>query len=149
MRQISPVTAGTATFGRTKSAAVTWEKKIATTSLPNRTDRLLPAMAVLTAETGPASDGVQRKFLANWRWPPVTEKEYETFRHYDKLMRQKPGHGGHPSSCKQCEYYQPRWKYRTCMFSRCLYQKECRIFRNKPLEQDKHKRPEMVVMDDV
>ena len=34
---------------------------------------------------------------------------------YERNRRDKP------KCCKDCEYYQPRWKYRFCYFVRCPY----------------------------
>lgn len=49
----------------------------------------------------------------------------------------KAGIGEKPLSCAKCQYYQPDFKYRKCLYSRCPYQRDTDIFRKRPLKKDK------------
>lgn len=42
-----------------------------------------------------------------------------------------------PACCSGCEYNQPNFKYRTCLFVRCPMDKTRRTLRDKPLHKDK------------
>ncbi len=67
----------------------------------------------------------------------VSQKEANRFRCYENLAkRRKRGNSRAPAGCRQCEYYRPDFKYRTCMFAECPYQLEENPFRKKPLKQD-------------
>ena len=49
-----------------------------------------------------------------------------------------------PRSCKECEFYHPTWKYRSCFYVRCPYQqKEC-TFRETPLPHDRFSPKEVI-----
>ena len=54
----------------------------------------------------------------------MKDKEKE-FQRYDKSMRKSPGsrvsRRSVPRNCKECEFYQPRWKYRSCYYAECRY----------------------------
>lgn len=68
----------------------------------------------------------------------LSRRDYETLRHYDRMMRNKKRNcSGVPGSCRRCPYYQKDWKYRRCTFTTCLYGKDVKIFRNKPLKHDR------------
>ena len=54
-----------------------------------------------------------------------------------------------PKSCKDCEYYQPRWKYRFCYFTRCPYQLVAKTLRSPPLRKEHFPKKEVVNVDDV
>ena len=60
------------------------------------------------------------------------------FRHYEKLMKasRKEDINKKPSSCAECQYYQPYFKYRKCLHARCLYGYDADVFRKKPLTKD-------------
>ena len=49
---------------------------------------------------------------------------------YERNRRDKP------KCCKDCEYYQPRWKYRTCLYAHCPYKKQVNVFRSTPEKWD-------------
>ena len=68
----------------------------------------------------------------------LTECDYYEFRHYQKIMRQVPAGrpGDKPRCCAECPYHQPRWKFRTCTFSRCPYGILKSVFRRHPLKRD-------------
>lgn len=40
-------------------------------------------------------------------------------------------------ACGDCEYNQPNFKYRTCLFVRCPMDRTRRMLRDKPLREDK------------
>ena len=42
-----------------------------------------------------------------------------------------------PPCCMRCEYYQPKFKYRTCLFVRCPMDKNLKTIRAMPLSSDK------------
>ncbi len=42
-----------------------------------------------------------------------------------------------PPCCMRCEYYQPKFKYRTCLFVRCPMDKSLKTIRARPLSSDK------------
>ena len=54
-----------------------------------------------------------------------------------------------PKCCKDCEYYQPRWKYRFCYFVRCPYKLKDTTFRRTPLKKEYFPQKEVVRMSDV
>ena len=62
-------------------------------------------------------------------------KAEERFRHYEKLMK-KAGDQA-PASCRECPYFQPEFKYRSCLYARCPYDHGCPTLRDKPLSKDK------------
>ena len=54
-----------------------------------------------------------------------------------RFMEEVPdGESTVPKSCEDCECYQPNWKYRTCLYSKCKYNKPINPFRRKPLPND-------------
>ena len=57
---------------------------------------------------------------------------------YERNRRDKP------KCCKDCEYYQPRWKYRFCYFVRCPYKLKdiLGIDRHKRVEENKQQKEE-------
>ncbi len=72
------------------------------------------------------------------------------FCHYDRMVRKaektseqssvssEVKSSSYPRSCKQCEYYQPRFKYRKCLFAECFYKKDVDVFRRKPHVRDRY-----------
>lgn len=60
-----------------------------------------------------------------------------SLRHYEKMMQRKPEQTSNkrtPRRCSECEYYQPRFRYRKCLYTRCRYGlSERKIFRDKPI----------------
>ena len=42
-----------------------------------------------------------------------------------------------PPCCMRCEYYQPKFKYRTCLFAKCPMDKNLKTIRARPLRSDK------------
>ena len=62
-------------------------------------------------------------------------KAEERFRHYEKLVK-KAGDQA-PASCRKCPYYQPDFKYRSCLYARCFYDHGRSTLRDKPLKKDK------------
>ncbi|MCI6512751.1 MAG: hypothetical protein MR435_07570 [Coprococcus catus] len=54
-----------------------------------------------------------------------------------------------PKCCKDCENYQPRWKYRFCFFVRCPYKLKDTTFRRTPLKKEYFPQKEVVRMSDV
>ena len=41
-----------------------------------------------------------------------------------------------PDSCKLCPYYRPDFKFRTCLYAPCPYQKQVKVFRSTPEKWD-------------
>lgn len=62
---------------------------------------------------------------------------------YERVRCQKP------KGCRDCEYHQPRWRYRSCYFVRCPYGLKDTTFRSSPLEKDNFPQKEVVKMSDV
>ena len=62
---------------------------------------------------------------------------------YERNRRDKP------KCCKDCEHYQPRWKYRFCYFVRCPYKLKDTTFRRTPLKKEYFPQKEVVRMSDV
>ena len=51
-----------------------------------------------------------------------------------------------PPKCRLCQYYQPDFKYRRCLFATCPYGKtDNEVFRQKPLPKDKFSGREVVI----
>ena len=81
----------------------------------------------------------------------MSDKDLQRYRHYESMVKKarKTGIGEKPPSCAKCQYYQPDFKYRKCLYARCPYQRDTEIFRKRPLKKDKIPGPEVVKMDDV
>ena len=47
-----------------------------------------------------------------------------------------PGRNTKQPRCCRCEYFQPRFRFRRCLFARCPYGKQEGIFREKPLKKE-------------
>lgn len=62
---------------------------------------------------------------------------------YERVRCQKP------KDCRDCEYHQPRWKYRSCYFVHCPYRLKDTTFRISPLEKENFPQKEVVKMSDV
>ena len=67
------------------------------------------------------------------------DKSAERFRHFEKLTKkmESANLSRVPPSCRKCPYVQPDFKYRTCLYVRCPYQKHHITLRRRPLQQDK------------
>ena len=64
-------------------------------------------------------------------------KAEERFRHYEKLVKKAGEKDQPPASCRKCPYYQPDFKYRSCLYARCPFEKRRSTLRDKPLKKDK------------
>lgn len=67
-------------------------------------------------------------------------KQNVVLRHYQKLIQRPDGSKGEamvPSSCKRCPNYRPEFKYRSCLYTRCPYKKDKKVFREKHHSRDK------------
>lgn len=62
-------------------------------------------------------------------------KAEERFRHYEKLVKKADDQA--PASCRKCPYYQPEFKYRSCLYVRCPFEKHRSTLRDKSLKKDK------------
>ena len=62
---------------------------------------------------------------------------------YERVHCQKP------KGCRDCEYHQARWRYRSCYFVRCPYGLRDTTFRSSPLEKENFPQKEVVKMSDV
>lgn len=95
-------------------------------------------MAVLTDEITPVLAGVRRKLCKSSASDNMSgEKEFQFF---EKAMQKAPGYRISkrtiPRSCKECEFYQPKWKYRSCYYVRCPYAIKGCTLREAPLVSD-------------
>ena len=74
--------------------------------------------------------------------------ERRRLRHFEKLMKRIPGfEKGRqkvPKSCRECEYYQPRFRFRTCTYVTCRYGLDREIFRKHPLKKEYFTKPKVV-----
>ena len=50
--------------------------------------------------------------------------------------RKKYSRYQYPKECKRCEYFQPRWRYRFCYYTRCPYQIRDSTIRKTPLKKE-------------
>lgn len=67
----------------------------------------------------------------------VTESDYERFKRFRRFMEEIPNSDSIvPKDCGSCGCFQPYWKYRTCLYAKCKYNKPINVFRNKPLNVD-------------
>ena len=60
-------------------------------------------------------------------------------KHYKKLMETPPqvDRNKVPPECRNCEYFQPQFRYRQCLYAICPYGKgEKATFRNRPLKKE-------------
>ncbi len=109
-------------------------------------------MAALMDEIIHASDGVLRNYFGNLASVDMKDKDKE-FQRYDKSMRKSPGSRvskrSVPRSCKECEFYQPRWKYRSCYYAECRYHISGSTIREKPLQDNPFQLREVVSMDAI
>ena len=67
-------------------------------------------------------------------------KKTGDIRRAEKLIQKKERQtkkAKRPACCGSCEYNQPNFKYRTCLFVRCPKDKTRRTLRDKPLRKDK------------
>lgn len=67
-------------------------------------------------------------------------KKTGDIRRAEKLVQKKEQQtkkAKRPACCGSCEYNQPNFKYRTCLFVRCPMDKTRRTLRDKPLRKDK------------
>lgn len=64
-------------------------------------------------------------------------KKDDRFRQYENLMKKSRKDAEEkPTSCKQCLYHRPEFRFRSCLHTRCPYKKDEEIFRKHPLEMD-------------
>ena len=65
----------------------------------------------------------------------MSDKDLQRYRHYESMIKKarKTGIGEKPPSCAKCQYYQPDFKYRKCLYARCPYQRDAEIFRKARL----------------
>ena len=51
----------------------------------------------------------------------MSDKDLQRYRHYESMIKKarKTGIGEKPPSCAKCQYYQPDFKYRKCLYARC------------------------------
>ena len=79
-----------------------------------------------------------------------TKEVQQHLRHLETLMKQspEPGNGRKaPPSCLKCPYYQPDFKYRTCLYARCPFRQDINVFRKRPRRLDPLGRPKAVRLD--
>ena len=60
-----------------------------------------------------------------------------SLKHLEKIMKRKPDKAAGdipPRRCQDCMYYQPRFRYRKCFYTKCKFGLTDRqIFRDKPV----------------
>ena len=133
----NPRNADTAISGRTIGSAVNLVQ--ITVSIVSRKSRQLAnVMAVPMVEIILVSVGVRRRFFESLASDNMSEDK--KFLSMERTMKKAPGSRiskrTTPRSCKDCELFQPRWKYRSCYYVRCPYKiKGCTI-RDTPLFSD-------------
>ena len=70
----------------------------------------------------------------------MDEQSRRTYLFYDRLMRKKPetpSYRSIPKRCEDCMYYQPKFRFRICLFARCRYGlTDRKIFRDHPLKKE-------------
>lgn len=64
-------------------------------------------------------------------------KAEERLRHYEKMAKEGPDTGKIPVTCRKCPFYQPDFMYRSCLYSRCPYDKTRTTLCSVPLKKDK------------
>ena len=79
----------------------------------------------------------------------MLDKELQRFRRYEKLIKKAYDNNNQkmPLNCPKCAFYQPDFKFRKCLFTRCPYKKDVEIFRHRPLKKDIIPEPEVSNMD--
>lgn len=78
----------------------------------------------------------------------VTESDYERFKRFRRFMEEIPNSDSIvPKDCGSCGCFQPYWKYRTCLYAKCKYNKPINVFRNKPLNVDVIPNPYWLTQD--
>ena len=95
-------------------------------------------MDVLMDEIIHALAGVLKRLCENLASTDMTEnKEFDRI---DKTMRKVPGFRSSkrvsPRSCRECEFHQPSWKYRSCYYPQCHYHKSGSTIRDVPLKEN-------------
>ncbi len=56
---------------------------------------------------------------------------------------------GVPRGCRNCEHYQPRWRYRFCSYVRCPHDRKLCTIRREPLRKEHFPAKEAVKPDAV
>lgn len=80
----------------------------------------------------------------------MNEQEYKHLKKYERMMTMKPRFNNQPpKGCKNCEHYQPRWKYRFCYYAVCPYKIRGSTIRRTPLKKEHFPQKEVVRMDGV
>lgn len=152
MPQTSRAIAASATFGVEERRAVVWVRT--TVIIWSVYLRKFPvnAMDALMAEISLALDGVLRNSFGNLASGDMRTEDKE-FQRYDRSMRKAPGARRSrrtvPRQCGECEFYQPRWKYRSCYYAKCPYHISGSTIREKPLRDNPFQFREVVSMDAV
>ena len=65
----------------------------------------------------------------------VLEERKKHIRRLKDSMK-SPGRNARQPRCCRCEYFQPRFRFRRCLFALCPYGKQEGIFREKPLKKE-------------
>lgn len=63
--------------------------------------------------------------------------------------RKKYSRYQYPKECKRCEYFQLRWRYRFCYYTRCPYQIRDSTIRKTPLKKENFPPKEVVNVKNV
>ena len=121
MPQISQANAASAISGKEHGRVVVWAKVIAITWFVKHQRFRLNVMAVPMDGITLVLGGVRRKFCKSLASDDMSgNKEFQS---YERAMKKAPGSRLSkrpiPRRCKECEYHQPKWKYRSCYYVRC------------------------------
>ncbi len=81
----------------------------------------------------------------------MDELRYRELQFYERMMTMKPRFDKcqPPKGCKNCEHYQPRWKYRFCYYTICPYKIRDSTIRSIPLRTEHFPKKEVVNMSDI
>lgn len=80
----------------------------------------------------------------------MDDQEYKHLKKQERMMTMKPRFSNQlPKGCKNCEHYQPRWKYRFCYYAVCPYRIRDSTIRRKPLKKEHFPPKEVVRMNGI
>lgn len=138
MQKRSQRTAGIAPSGTDIRINAGWVRATATTSCQRRRRYRILAKVAPTVRADHALASATKVFT-EWERQVKLMSRADNLRHLDKLMKRPPecaGRNKAPKNCRQCMYYQPKFRFRTCLFTRCKFGLDCRIFRAHPLREE-------------
>jgi hypothetical protein len=69
-------------------------------------------------------------------------KNKEKLHQYEKLLKKKVDR--EQVSCNVCPFFQPEFRFRICLYTKCAFRKEENVFRDYPLKKDPFKDSKVV-----